>query len=393
MFSSTQSLLPYEWWERVTPRALPVVTVIGMRMSLEEMAGIERIVGEELVVDQASRDLFIPTAVDPSDITQPYYLLGVDADMSNTVTAGSIVPDLNEWKYFGTSFNADMTAFGRAPDDTMAVRGTDFIPRGSGFLFKRHPGVYATETYTDDGDLRYMCISVGNALTVTHRPQDVLYFKNTANRTARRAIIHALYGCGYTAGISGITVCAAMGIDSPLKSGTVNRVWDEGAYHYIATDQELLRAPIEYTLSITQGDYVEPGDPIVVREQPSVFAVPVNGVSYVFSGELGDIDVYPGLTEEFPELQIDDDGTFATADLFKLLASYGIVISDVKSTIDAGAARALSEYMVKDSCNLLQQTVEYGIDRTASVDISAGNVVSVTVSKPLTVNFKRWNFI
>ena len=80
--------------------ALPVVTVIGMRMSLEEMAGIERIVGEELVVDQASRDLFIPTAVDPSDITQPYYLLGVDADMSNTVTAGSVVPDLNEWKYF-----------------------------------------------------------------------------------------------------------------------------------------------------------------------------------------------------------------------------------------------------------------------------------------------------
>ena len=184
-----------------------------------------------------------------------------------------------------------------------------------------------------------------------------------------------------------------MGIDSPLKSGTVNRVWDEGAYHYIATDQELLRAPIEYTLSITQGDYVEPGDPIVVREQPSVFAVPVNGVSYVFSGELGDIDVYPGLTEAFPELQIDDDGTFATADLFKLLASYGIVISDVKSTIDAGAARALSEYMVKDSCNLLQQTVEYGMNSTASVDISAGNVVSVTVSKPLTVNFKRWNFI
>ena len=124
-----------------------------------------------------------------------------------------------------------------------------------------------------------------------------------------------------------------------------------------------------------------------------MFAVPVNGVSYVFSGELGDIDVYPGLTEAFPELQIDDDGTFATADLFKLLAPYGIVISDVKSTIDAGAARALSEYMVKDSCTLLQQTVEYGIDRTASVDISAGNVVSVTVSKPLTVNFKRWNFI
>ena len=56
----------------------------------------------------------------------------------------------------------------------------------------------------------------------------------------------------------------------------------KGAFHYIATDQELLRAPIEYTLSITQGDYVEPGDPIVVREQPSVFAVPVNGVSYVF---------------------------------------------------------------------------------------------------------------
>ena len=237
-----------------------------------------------------------------------------------------------------------------------------------------------------------MCISVGNALTVTHRPQDVLYFKNTANRTARRAIIHALFGCGYTAGISGITVCAAMGIDSPLKSGTVNRVWDEGAFHYIATDQELLRAPIEYTLSITQGDYVEPGDPIVVREQPSVFAVPVDGASYVFSGEFGDINVYPGLSEAFPELQIDDDGTFATADLFNLLASYGIVINDVKSTIDAGAARALSEYMVKDGCNLLQQTVEYEMDRTASVEISAGNVASVAVNTPLTVTFKQWNF-
>ena len=78
-----------------------------------------------------------------------------------------------------------MTAFGKAPDDTMAVRGADFIPRGRGFLFKRHPGVYATETYTDDGDLRYMCISVGNALTVTHRPQDVLCTLKT-QRTARQ---------------------------------------------------------------------------------------------------------------------------------------------------------------------------------------------------------------
>ena len=124
-----------------------------------------------------------------------------------------------------------------------------------------------------------------------------------------------------------------------------------------------------------------------------MFSVPVNGVSYVFSGEYGDIDSYPGLSGAFPELQVDDDGTFSTADLFQLLASYGIVINDVKSTIDAVAARALSEYMVKDSCNLLQQTVEYVIDKPVAVNVSAGDATSVTVPVPLTVNFKRWNFI
>lgn len=392
MFERTQKLLSYEWWERVTPKALPVVSVIGIRMALDNAAGLERVKDTALTVNQASRSMFTPMSIKPEDVTLPYYLAGIDANMKKDTAAGTRAEGLDGWNYFSAAFDRDMTAFGKAPDASISLRGTDFIPHGKGFLFHDNPAKYTTATY-DDADLRYILISIGDALAVTHRPQDDIYFSNTANRTARRAIVHALYGSGYTSGISGVTVEAARGIESPLKDGKIVHIWREGKFNFVATENEVLRVPVEYEIAVNIGDDIEAGDCLVKDERPEMFIVPAKGVSYVMFSTQGDVRRYPLIPEEFPELRIEKDGTFSNIELYQLLKSHGIVIKDVKSAVDASAAKALSRYMVPDSMTILQQRVDVEVPLTIEMEAVGGNSAEVEMPTAASVEFKCWNFI
>lgn len=393
MFESTVGLLAYEWWERVTPEALPEISIIGMRMVLDDFSAIEQLTDITLTVDAASRKTYSALTIKGSDIAAPGYLLGVDSDMPNGTAAGARQPELTDWGYFSTAFDPDMQAFGKAPDSVLTERGVDFAPRGEGFLFRKNPGSYATITYLESNEPRYVFVSIGSALTVKHRPQDNVYFRGTANRTARRAIIHALYNCGYTSGISGITISAIRGIEAALQKGVIVHTWDEGPYHYIETDREVLKVPVAYELSAGEGDLVEPGDNFIKEQKPSFFAFPMNGISYGVSGELADASLYPGIRTTFPELQINSFGQFSTEELYNLLLKYGILPLDIRGTVDAGAARALAQYAVQDSQICLQQYATVQFERQIRMSASPGAGASVTASKACRMTLKVWNFI
>lgn len=358
MFKQTSNLLAYQWWERVTPQAYPMLSIASLRLALESVADLEQLSEVALPTEATGLPMYQVSSVS---------LTMAEANAAELLGKGVAVEgdllgafSLSAWGWFVTGLPDNVWLLGSCPEKLNWMRGVDFVPYGKGYLFAHNPVEVATVVLNNGSPVACFACA-GGTPTVKHRAVDRVYYLDCNDAGAVKAINKASWTAGETSGVASCIANTVAGFRPAYTDAAVEAVWVEGGYRYLLTSAgELLRDTNNTELSsMDVGSIVVAGNISETISTPEIYSVPV-GNRYLTLSYTPYISAsaYPELLEEYPELAVDDSGHISTDDLYISLRNRGILIRSVTDPGTAEMHRGLELYGVADGGLSIQQVFE-----------------------------------